>query len=85
MSGLYNTDGLYNNLLANALLAVAYAVYKVYDRCLASKCKYTRDGGFAFDLADAPDCPATDMEKIADLLKSRAMAYEKRPTSRTTV
>ena len=80
-------DGLSNNLLANALLAGFYVVYKILDRCMHSKCRYTKDAGFAFDLDGEPEgeCPATDMEKIADLLKSRAMAYDKRPTNRLTV
>ena len=77
-------DGLSNNLLANGLLAGFYVVYKILDRCMHSKCRYTKDSGFAFDLdpTDGEDCPATDMEKIADLLKSRAMVYERKGTSR---
>ena len=77
-------DGLSNNLLANALLAGFYVVYKVLDRCLHSKCRYTKDSGFAFDLDGDPDdqCPAADMEKIAELLKSRAANYDKRATTR---
>ena len=77
-------DGLYNNLLANVLLAGFYVVYKILDRCMHSKCRYTKTDGFAFDLDGDPgeDCPATDMEKIAELLKSRAMVYERGATAR---
>jgi hypothetical protein len=77
-------DGLSNNLLANGLLAGFYVVYKILDRCMHSKCRYTKDNGFAFDLdpTDGEDCPATDMEKIADLLKSRALVYDRKGTSR---
>ena len=79
-------DGLYNNMLANALLAGFYVAYKVVDRCLHSKCRYTKDQGFTFDLDGDPQegvaCPATDMEKIAEIIKSRAMVYERTPTNR---
>lgn len=77
-------DGLYNNLLANGLLAGFYVVYKILDRCMHSKCRYTKTDGFAFDLDGEPgeDCPANDMERIADLLKSRALVYDKGNTSR---
>ena len=69
-------DTLSNNLLANGLLAAAYVLYKVIDRCLHSKCKYSTVEGLVFDLdqGDA-ECPATDMEKIAELLKSRALVH----------
>ena len=69
-------DPLSNNLLANGLLAAAYVLYKVVDRCLHSKCKYSTVEGLVFDLdqTDA-ECPATDMEKIAELLKSRALVH----------
>ena len=77
-------DGLYNNLFANGLLAGFYVVYKILDRCMHSKCRYTKTDGFAFDLDGDPgeDCPATDMEKIAELLKNRAMVYERGATAR---
>ena len=73
---------LSNNLLANGLLAAAYVLYKVIDRCLHSKCKYSTVEGLVFDLdqTDA-ECPATDMEKIAELLKSRALVHSR--TSRS--
>lgn len=71
-------DGLGNNLLANSLLALAYALYKVVDRCMHSKCNYTRDKGLVFSLDDddKDPCPLTDMQKIADLLKSRATVHK---------
>jgi len=75
-------DGLGNNLLANALLALAYGLYKVVDRCMHSKCKYTKDGGLAFSLDETGECPATDMEKIADLLRSRALVHSRGNTVR---
>lgn len=68
-------DSLGNNLLANGVLAGVYIVYKVVDRCLHSRCKYTKLDGLTFDLdgedGDVP-CPAVEMDKIAELLKSRA-------------
>ena len=73
-------DSLANNLLANALLAAAYALYKVVDRCLHSKCKYSTVEGLTFDLDQGDDCPATDMEKIADLLRSRAILHGRTTT-----
>ena len=70
-------DGLGNNILANGLLALAYVGYKILDRCMHSKCKYTKTDGFAFDLdpEGTEQCPVSDMEKIAELLKSRAMVH----------
>ena len=77
-------DGLSNNLLANALLAGFYVGYKCIDRCMHSKCRYTKTDGFQFDLdgQEEGECPATDMEKIAELLKSRAMVYDRKATTR---
>jgi len=77
-------DGLSNNLLANALLAGFYVVYKVLDRCMHSKCRYTKANGFQFDLdgEQGEECPASDMQQIADLLKNRAMVYERKSTTR---
>ena len=43
-------DGLSNNLLANGLLAGFYVVYKIIDRCMHSKCRYTKTDGFTFDI-----------------------------------
>ena len=70
-------DPLSNNLLANALLAGAYVLYKVIDRCMHSKCKYSTVEGLTFDIEGDGECPTTDMEKIADLLKSRALVHSK--------
>ena len=77
-------DGLFNNLLANALLAGVYVLYKAFDKCLHSKCRYTKADGFQFDLDgdQETDCPATDMERIAELLRSRALVYERKATVR---
>lgn len=77
-------DGLSNNLLANGLLAGFYVVYKVLDRCMHSKCRYTKANGFQFDLdgEQGEECPASDMQQIADLLKNRAMVYERKSTTR---
>ncbi len=78
-------DGLSNNLLANGLLAGFYVVYKILDRCMHSKCRYAKETGFAFDLDgedDQSDCPVNDMERIANLLKSRAGIYERKGTQR---
>jgi hypothetical protein len=79
-------DGLYNNLLANGVLAGFYVVYKILDRCMHSRCKYTKVDGFAFDLdpEEEGECPVNDMERIAELLKSRAMVYERTRTNRPT-
>ena len=78
-------DGLGNNLLANGVLALAYVGYKILDRCMHSKCKYTKLDGFAFDLdGEGPEgqCAVSDMEKIAELLKSRALAHGRSGTTR---
>jgi hypothetical protein len=78
-------DGLSNNLLANGLLAGFYVVYKILDRCMHSKCRYTKSDGFAFDLdpaEDGEDCPAADMQQIAEILKSRAGLYDRKGTTR---
>ncbi len=83
MDGL--TDGLGSNLFANALLLAAYVLYKTLDRCLHSKCKYSTVDGFTFDIdgqEDDDQCPATDMERVADLLKSRALAFRRSGTTR---
>ena len=76
------TDGLGSNLFANALLMAAYVAYKAIDRCLHSKCKYSTVDGFTFDIDGQQDeeCPATDMERMADLLKSRAAVFRRSPT-----
>ena len=75
-------DSLGNNLLANGVLAAVYVVYKIVDRCLNSKCKYTQVDGLSFDLDGEGDCPVADMEQIADLLKARATQYARGTTTR---
>jgi len=76
-------DGLSNNLLANGLLAGFYVIYKILDRCMHSKCRYTKEAGFAFDLDGEDDqCPVNDMERIANLLKARAGIYDRKATQR---
>ena len=79
-------DGLGNNLFANALLAAVYILYKTIDRCLHSKCKYSTVDGFTFDIdgdQNGAECPANDMERVADLLKNRASYFRKSGTVRT--
>ena len=67
----------YDSLGANAVLAAFYVVYKVLDRCLHSKCRYNRDGGLDFDLGDQTDAVA-DMDKIAELIKSRSLHHKQK-------
>ena len=76
-------DSLFNNLLANGVLAACYVVYKVVDRCMHSKCKYSAADGLAFDL-DGPneECPVSDMDRIAELLKSRVAVHSRAATPR---
>ena len=57
---------------ANMLLALAYAAYKIFDRCQRSKCKMTKEAGLTFDLGDPDDCPATDMQRFAEILRQRS-------------
>ena len=66
------------NLYANAILAGGYLVYKIFDRCLHSRCKFTKEGGLDFDLGDPDDSPAVDMAKLGDLLKQRSQHYRAR-------
>jgi hypothetical protein len=66
--------------LANVVLAVVYMGYKVTHRCLTSRCRYTRDDGFAFDLdgdEDSP-CPVADMQKIAEMIQARSKLHTMR-------
>ena len=65
------------SLGANAILAGVYVIYQLVNRCLHSKCRYNKEGGLDFDLGEVGDCPATDMEKIAELLKSRSMHHQR--------
>ena len=57
---------------ANMLLALAYAAYKIFDRCQRSKCKMTKEAGLTFDLGDPDECPATDMQRFAEILRERS-------------
>ncbi len=63
------------SVAANALLVGVYVVYKLINRCLTSKCRYTREDGLDFDLGSTPADAANDMEKIAELLKARSMHH----------
>ena len=65
----------WESLGANGVLVVVYTVYKLFDRCLHSKCRYTKEHGLDYDLGDPTDAPA-DMEKIAELLKSRSLHHK---------
>ena len=64
-----------SSLLANGLLALGYAIWKVFDRCSKSKCRMDKESGLVFDLGEPADCPATDMSNLADLLKQRSMHH----------
>ena len=66
----------WNSLAANGVLAVAYAVYKIFDRCANSKCRVNKEDGFSFDLGDPADCPGTELEKLSEMLKQRSMHYK---------
>ena len=64
------------SLGANAILFGVYLGYQMIQRCLHSKCRYNRDGGLDFDLGEPMDA-AADMNKIAELLKSRSLQHAK--------
>ena len=68
------------SVLANVLLGGVYIIYKVSHRCLTSRCRYSRDAGFTFDLdgegGDQP-CPIQDMQKIAELIKQRSELHSR--------
>lgn len=42
------------SVAANALLVGVYVIYKIINRCLTSKCRYTREDGLDFDLGAMP-------------------------------
>ena len=68
-------ENFYSSMLANGLLALAYAGYKVIDRCSKSQCRYGA-AGLEFDLGEpATDCPATELGNLAELLKKRSQHY----------
>lgn len=69
-------ETFWENMLANAILGVAYLAYKIVDRCAQSKCKYSTDKGLVFDLDNGEPCPVTDLNKISDMLKRRASQYK---------
>lgn len=69
-------SSFWNSLLANGVLALAYTLYKVFDRCANSKCKMNKQEGFTFDLGDPAQCPSVELEKLSELLKSRSMHYK---------
>ena len=68
----------WENMIANAVLGAAYLLYKIMDRCLHSRCKYTADRGFDFDMDGSEPCPATEMNKLGDLLKQRSQLFRPR-------
>ena len=72
----------WDSLGANAVLAAAYVAYQVVNRCLHSKCRYNRDGGLDFDLGEPMDA-ATDMGKIAELIRQRSEHHKKVSDERT--
>lgn len=65
----------WESLGANALLAVAYGAWKLFDRCQRSKCKMDKEHGLMFDLGDPSECAATDMGKLGELLKARSVHH----------
>ena len=71
----------WENMIANAVLGGAYLLYKIMDRCLHSRCKYTADRGFDFDMDGSEPCPATNMSKLGDLLKQRSQLYRPRTSA----
>ena len=69
------------SVAANALLVGVYVVYKIINRCLTSKCRYTREDGLDFDLGDTPTDAAADMERISELLKARSLHHRGSPSN----
>ena len=74
----------WDSLGANAVLAAAYVAYQVVNRCLHSKCRYNKEGGLDFDLGEPMDA-ATDMGKIADLIRARSELHKKVSDERTSL
>ena len=66
----------WESLGANAILAGAYVGYQLINMCLHSKCRYNKEGGLDFDLGEPKD-PATDMSKIAELLRARSEHHKR--------
>ena len=70
----------WESLGANAILAGAYVGYQLINRCLHSKCRYNKEKGFDFDLGEPLDA-AADMDKIAELLRSRSERHKEKKVS----
>lgn len=70
----------WESMAANGLLALAYTVYKVFDRCANSKCKMDKEHGLQFDLGDPANCPSSEFEKLSELFKQRSMHYKNAPS-----
>ena len=70
------------SLGANAILAGFYVGYQLINRCLHSKCRYNKEGGLDFDLGEPMDA-AADMDKIAELLRSRSERHKEKQISGT--
>ena len=51
--------------------------YQLINRCLHSKCRYNKEKGFDFDLGEPLDA-AADMDKIAELLRSRSERHKEK-------
>ena len=68
-------DNFWSSVGANALLALGYAAFKIFDRCSKSKCAIDKEHGLQFDLGDPEECPATDMANLAELLKARSQHH----------
>ena len=66
----------WDSLGANAVLAAAYVAYQLVNRCLHSKCRYNKEGGLDFDLGEPMDA-ATDMGKIAELIRARSEHHKR--------
>ena len=63
------------SVAANAILVAVYIGYKIVNRILTSKCRYSKNDGWDFDLGEVD--AANDMEKIAELLKARSIHHRK--------
>ena len=79
-------DVFTQSVLANILLAGAYvglkAITTMVHRCRTSQCTYDNEQGLQFDLGESNECPVEDMEKLAELIKSRALEHRRKATVR---
>lgn len=77
-------DGLSSSLLANAILAGAYVLYKAINRCINSKCRYNKDEGLTFDLDNPTEQsdPFAELQQLAELIQARATHHRKANTIR---